>query len=89
MCMGGDGDADVKRHNEIEKLIRQDEKRMSKEVKLLLLGTSHTAATTAAATASIAMRGTGWLTINRGWREWKVDYPEADEADSHVRIFEK
>ena len=40
--MGGTGDAGIKRHNEIEKLIRQDEKRMSKEVKLLLLGMSHT-----------------------------------------------
>jgi len=38
MCMGGDTDLDAKRHNEIEKLIRQDEKRLSKEVKLLLLG---------------------------------------------------
>jgi guanine nucleotide-binding protein subunit alpha len=40
MCMGGgsDGDADAKRSREIERLIRQDEKRMSKEVKLLLLG---------------------------------------------------
>ncbi|KAF8536800.1 guanine nucleotide binding protein, alpha subunit [Trichophaea hybrida] len=38
MCMGGDIDLDAKRHNEIEKLIRQDEKRLAKEVKLLLLG---------------------------------------------------
>jgi guanine nucleotide-binding protein subunit alpha len=40
--MGGgsdtDADADGKRSREIERLIRQDEKRMSKEVKLLLLG---------------------------------------------------
>jgi guanine nucleotide-binding protein subunit alpha len=39
MCMGGGkDDAGLKRHREIEKLIRQDEKRMAKEVKLLLLG---------------------------------------------------
>ncbi|CCX07719.1 guanine nucleotide binding protein, alpha subunit [Pyronema domesticum] len=39
MCMGGGGDdVEAKRHHEIEKLIRQDEKRMTKEVKLLLLG---------------------------------------------------
>jgi guanine nucleotide-binding protein subunit alpha len=40
MCMGGgsDTDADGQRSREIERLIRQDEKRMSKEVKLLLLG---------------------------------------------------
>jgi len=35
---GGKDDAGLKRHREIEKLIRQDEKRMAKEVKLLLLG---------------------------------------------------
>lgn len=40
MCMGGgDDDADTRRHRDIERLIRQDEKRLSKEVKLLLLGT--------------------------------------------------
>ncbi|KAI5854019.1 guanine nucleotide binding protein, alpha subunit [Tricharina praecox] len=39
MCMGGgETDAETKRHREIERVIRQDEKRMSKEVKLLLLG---------------------------------------------------
>lgn len=42
MCMGGGGaaasDADVARSREIEKTIRQDQKRMMKEVKLLLLG---------------------------------------------------
>jgi len=39
MCMGaGATDVESKRHREIERLIRQDEKRMSKEVKLLLLG---------------------------------------------------
>ncbi|KAI5807774.1 G-protein alpha subunit-domain-containing protein [Pyronema omphalodes] len=33
MCMGGGGDdVETKRHHEIEKLIRQDEKRMTKEV---------------------------------------------------------
>ncbi|KAL7272779.1 G-Protein alpha subunit [Rhizina undulata] len=39
MCMGGGGsDAEQQRSREIEKLLRQDEKKMSKEVKLLLLG---------------------------------------------------
>lgn len=38
MCMGGSADVGAQKSREIEKLIRQDEKRMSKEVKLLLLG---------------------------------------------------
>jgi len=39
MCMdGGETDAETKQHRKIEGLIRQDAKRISKEVKLLLLG---------------------------------------------------
>lgn len=42
MCFGGNGkhkdDPDVKRSREIEKQLREDEKRMAKEVKILLLG---------------------------------------------------
>jgi hypothetical protein len=40
MCFGGreKEDSGVARSRELDKLIRQDEKRMSKEVKLLLLG---------------------------------------------------
>ncbi|KAI5840531.1 guanine nucleotide binding protein, alpha subunit [Morchella snyderi] len=38
MCMGGSADVGAQKSREIEKLIRQDEKKMSKEVKLLLLG---------------------------------------------------
>jgi guanine nucleotide-binding protein subunit alpha len=39
MCIGaGDPDLDAKRNREIEKLIREDGKKMAKEVKLLLLG---------------------------------------------------
>ncbi|KAG0129296.1 guanine nucleotide binding protein, alpha subunit [Tuber indicum] len=38
MCMGGTPDTGAQRSREIERLIRQDEKRMAKEVKLLLLG---------------------------------------------------
>jgi hypothetical protein len=41
MCIGRrkDGDGGLARSRDIDKQIRQDEKRMSKEVKLLLLGT--------------------------------------------------
>ena len=40
MCMGGGAtDAGAQKSREIERLIRQDEKRIAKEVKLLLLGT--------------------------------------------------
>jgi guanine nucleotide-binding protein subunit alpha len=40
MCFGGreKGDADAARSRELDRVIRQDEKRLSKEVKLLLLG---------------------------------------------------
>jgi guanine nucleotide-binding protein subunit alpha len=40
MCFGSrkDGDTGVARSREIDKQIRQDEKRMTREVKLLLLG---------------------------------------------------
>ena len=42
MCFGGrdKGDADVARSRDIDKTIKQDEKRLAKEIKLLLLGTS-------------------------------------------------
>jgi len=49
MCMGNGEDEDAKRSREIEKLIRQDEKKMAKEVKLLLLGESRSTSTTAGA----------------------------------------
>lgn len=41
MCFGGrggDNEAEAARSRELDKMIRQDEKRMAKEVKLLLLG---------------------------------------------------
>lgn len=42
MCFGGSGkqrdDPDARRSKEIEKQLREDEKRMAKEVKILLLG---------------------------------------------------
>jgi guanine nucleotide-binding protein subunit alpha, other len=42
MCFGGrdKGDVDLARSREIDKVIKQDEKRLAKEVKLLLLGMS-------------------------------------------------
>ena len=43
MCFGSrdrDNEAEVARSRELDKMIRADEKRMSKEVKLLLLGMS-------------------------------------------------
>ena len=39
MCFGSrKGDGDAARSRELDRMIRQDEKRMAKEVKLLLLG---------------------------------------------------
>lgn len=39
MCFGSrKGDGDAARSRELDRVIRQDEKRMAKEVKLLLLG---------------------------------------------------
>lgn len=42
MCFGGrdKGDNGAARSRELDRVIRQDEKKLSKEVKLLLLGTS-------------------------------------------------
>jgi hypothetical protein len=44
MCFGGrdKDDSGAARSRELDRNIRQDEKRMSKEVKLLLLGTCRT-----------------------------------------------
>lgn len=41
MCFGSkkEDDPDVAKNREIEKQLREDQKRMAKEVKLLLLGT--------------------------------------------------
>lgn len=41
MCFGGDkagDDPDAKKSKEIEKQLREDQKKMAKEVKMLLLG---------------------------------------------------
>lgn len=40
MCFGGNNkeDPDARKNREIEKQLREDERRMQKEVKLLLLG---------------------------------------------------
>jgi hypothetical protein len=43
MCLGGGNDGDetgAVRNREIDKMIRADEKKMAKEIKLLLLGRS-------------------------------------------------
>lgn len=44
MCFGGGNngeDPDAKKSKEIEKQLREDQKKMAKEVKMLLLGTAH------------------------------------------------
>ena len=44
MCFGNGGnkeDPDAKKSKEIERQLREDQKRMAKEVKLLLLGTKY------------------------------------------------
>jgi len=43
MCFGNANkeDPDAKKSRDIEKQLREDQKRMAKEVKLLLLGTEH------------------------------------------------
>lgn len=72
----GESDDDTKRHREIDKLIRQDEKRMSKEVKLLLLGTCETAAAPCRVLTDVRCR-----------RERQVYNLEADEADTCFGLF--
>lgn len=43
MCFGSGSkeDPEAKKSKEIEKQLREDQKRLAKEVKLLLLGTAH------------------------------------------------
>jgi guanine nucleotide-binding protein subunit alpha len=45
MCLGvgggGEDELNASRNREIDRMIRADEKKMSKEIKLLLLGSSH------------------------------------------------
>lgn len=80
MCFGR-GSADkvdqegAAKSREIEKMIRADEKKAAREVKLLLLGRSIRRRThTATGRILIDM-------LHRCWREWKVDGAQADAID--------
>jgi hypothetical protein len=86
MCFGSRDKGDesgVARSRELDKVIRADEKRMAKEVKLLLLGANiHSSARPAVSSAELT-----WLGANcRCWRVWKVDSAEADEVDLRPRV---
>jgi hypothetical protein len=81
MCFGsGDEDdfqAGAARNREIEKMIRVDEKKMAKEVKLLLLGQSGRMDSLDAADHK-----------TRCWGERKVDGSQADEIDLRTGLLQ-
>lgn len=88
MCFGGrakEDEAEASRSRELDKQIRADEKRLSKEVKLLLLGTDLQIAVRPC-TATMATLTFG---INRSWRIRKVYGFEADEVDLCTRFQQK
>ena len=79
MCFGSKNDKDEEgaaKNREIEKMIRQDEKKASREVKLLLLGNS-------SISRAICIPPSADKLQSRCWREWKVDSAEADAPDTH------
>lgn len=70
MCFGGRSkdDGGAARSRDLDRLIRQDEKKMSKEVKLLLLGTLSQQQPTLS-----YLQSTNPFAIPRCRRIWKVD----------------
>jgi hypothetical protein len=86
MCFGGrdkQSDEGAARSRELDKIIRADEKRMAKEVKLLLLGTKPALTPMAPRTPQLTSR------LDRRRRVRKIDGAEADEAYLCARIQQK
>jgi hypothetical protein len=87
MCFGGrdkGDDAGNARSRELDKAIRADEKRMSKEVKLLLLGANPSQAVAIGFPHAGGRRLT--LRVNRSRRIWEIDSPKTDEAYLCARV---
>lgn len=84
MCFGGGPDkgeeAAAIKNREIEKVIRADEKKAAKEVKLLLLGKLATYLQPFCAIWQLTLR------YYRCRRKWEVDDPEADAVDLCHRL---
>ena len=98
MCFkgGNDGeDAEAQQKNrDIEKMIRADEKKAAREVKLLLLGkpTNHPTEQRPAQEQPQWQATKEWQAneeLHRCWRVWKVDSLEADAFDLRTRLFEE
>lgn len=85
MCFGarekGD-EAGAARSRELDKIIRADEKKMSKEVKLLLLGTD-------ASARSIALSAAILTVSNRSGRIRQIHGAQADEVDLRAGVQQK
>jgi len=79
MCFGGGSDKDdeaaAAKNRDIERIIRADEKKAAKEVKLLLLGKTTKQPTNPNLRTHILRF------YYRCWREWKVDHLEANAFD--------
>lgn len=93
MCFGGRDDPEVKKSRDLDRLIKEDEKTMARQVKLLLLGKlallsgfSHLPITPIA--IAIGSRN-GLITLRyRRRREWEVNNPQADAPDLHQGGFQ-
>lgn len=79
MCFGNANkeDGDAKKSREIEKQIREDQKRLAKEVKLLLLGRRTRYGSHA-----------GLTVHHRCWRVWQVHNIKADALDTQQGLLE-
>lgn len=83
MCFGNGNkeDPDTKKSKEIEKQLREDQRRMQKEVKLLLLGKD-----TYKTRITLTEAQWPWLTPCRCRRVGQIDSTEADATDPHQGI---
>lgn len=92
MCFGSrrKDEADAMRSRELDKIIKADEKRMAKEVKLLLLGTYLSAPAKQFRTMASHTARTDHANLSvpccRRWRVWKIDRVETNEVDLRHRL---
>lgn len=81
MCFGAAPKDDplAKKSRDIEKQLREDQRRLAKEVKLLLLGEEMATYAKARSTQEI-------LTASRRWRIWQIHCAQADASDTFQGI---
>ncbi len=80
MCLGprDKDDSGVTRSRDIDRGIRQDEARLAKEVKLLLLGKRRRLNDDAGHCCPPSLRPNSLTSSPRSWRVWKDHDPQAD-----------